>query len=62
MAKMLKITRTRSFIGTRRKHRVTAEALGLHKTHSTVLKPDNPAIRGMVNQLHYMLRVEEVDE
>lgn len=61
MAKSLKITRTRSLIGTRQTHRATIKALGLRKTNSSVVKPDNPAIRGMINQVYYLIRVEEVE-
>lgn len=61
MAKKLKITRTRSLIGTRYSHRATVRALGLRKTNSSVVQPDNPAIRGMIDQVRYLVRVEEVD-
>ncbi len=56
----LKITLKKSPIGAIPKHRRTVEALGLHKTNSTVELPDNPATRGMIKQVKHLLKVEEV--
>ena len=36
------------------------EALGLKKTNSTVVKPDNAAIRGMIFKVKHLVKVEEV--
>ena len=55
----LKITLKKSPIGAIPKHRKTVEALGLHKTNSTVELPDNPAVRGMIKQVSHLLKVEE---
>ena len=60
MADRLKITLKKSTIGALPKHRRTVEALGLHKLNSTVLLPDNSAVRGMVKQVNHLLQVEEV--
>ncbi len=60
MADKLKITLVKSPIGAKPKHRRTVEALGLRKMHKTVEMPDNPAVRGMIAQVGYMLKVEEV--
>lgn len=57
--KMLKITLVKSPIGAVPKHRRTIEALGLTKMHKTVTMPDNAAVRGMIQQVGYMLKVEE---
>jgi large subunit ribosomal protein L30 len=35
------------------------EALGLKKVNKTVELPDNAAVRGMVNQVSYLVKVEE---
>jgi large subunit ribosomal protein L30 len=59
--KKLRITLTRSVIGTLRKHRATVKALGLHRMHQTVEQVDTPAIRGMIHQVQYLLTVEEVE-
>ncbi len=57
--KMLKITLVKSPIGAVPKHRKTVTALGLNKLHKTVTLPDNAATRGMIQQVSYMLKVEE---
>jgi large subunit ribosomal protein L30 len=59
MAK-LKITLVRSLIGRNEKQRATVAALGLRKLQQTVVKEDNPAIRGMINRVSHMVKVEEV--
>ncbi len=55
----LKVTLVKSPIGAVPKHRRTVEALGLKKMHQTVELPDNPATRGMIKQVDYMVKVEE---
>lgn len=57
--KMLKITLVKSPIGAVPKHRRTVEAMGLTKMHKTVTLPDNAATRGQIQQIGYMLKVEE---
>lgn len=58
MAK-LKITLVKSIIGTPETQRATVKALGLKKTNSFVEQEDNPVIRGMVNKVAHLLKVEE---
>ena len=59
MADKLKVTLVKSPIGCVTKHRRTVEALGLKKVNKTVELPDNAAVRGMVNQVSYLVKVEE---
>ena len=59
MADKLKVTLVKSPIGCVPKHRRTVEALGLKKVNKTVELPDNAAVRGMVNQVSYLIKVEE---
>ncbi|MGN0313852.1 MAG: 50S ribosomal protein L30 [Fusicatenibacter sp.] len=59
MADKLKVTLVKSPIGCVPKHRKTVEALGLKKVNKTVELPDNAAVRGMVNQVSYLVKVEE---
>lgn len=59
MAKTIKITQTRSAIGRLPKHKATLRGLGLRHIRHTVEREDTPAIRGMVNQVSYMVKVEE---
>jgi large subunit ribosomal protein L30 len=60
MANKLKITLVKSTIGAIPKHKKTAEALGLRKLNKTVEQQDNPAIRGMVDSISHLVKVEEV--
>ena len=59
MADKLKVTLVKSPIGCVPKHRRTVEALGLKKVNKTVELPDNATVRGMVNQVSYLVKVEE---
>ncbi|TCT14084.1 LSU ribosomal protein L30P [Natranaerovirga pectinivora] len=60
MASKLKITLVKSTIGAIPKHRATAEALGLTKLNKTVEQQDNAAIRGMVQKINHLVKVEEI--
>ncbi|MBF7083491.1 50S ribosomal protein L30 [Desulfallas sp. Bu1-1] len=59
MAK-LKITLVRSLIGRPESQRKTVRSLGLTKTNSSVIHEDTPQIRGMINKVTHLLKVEEV--
>ena len=56
----LEIKLKRSFIGRKDDQIATAKALGLRKIGQTVVKNDNPAIRGMVDKISFMLEVKEL--
>ncbi len=56
----IKITLVKSTIGSLKDQQATIEALGLKKRGSTVVKPDNVAIRGMVFKVKHLVKVEEV--
>lgn len=60
MADKLKITLVKSPIGAVPKHKATVEALGLKKLHKTVEMPDNNAVRGMIANVHHLVKVEEI--
>ncbi|MCG7410617.1 50S ribosomal protein L30 [Paenibacillus sp. ACRRX] len=60
MAK-LQITLVRSLIGRPENQRKTVNTLGLRKMNQTVVQNDNPAIRGMVNQVNHLVKVEEIE-
>ncbi len=60
MANKLKITLVKSPISSIPKARATVEALGLKKLNKTVELPDNDAVRGMVNKVRHLVKVEEV--
>jgi len=59
MSNKIKITLTKSLIGRIPKHVQIAKQLGLGKMNSSVVHQDIPAIRGLVNTIHYLLTVEE---
>ena len=56
----LKITLKRSVIGRPQNQKDTVQALGLNKVNSSVVKPVNDAINGMVNTIAHLVEVEEV--
>lgn len=60
MAGKLKITLVKSTIGSIPKHRKTVEALGLRRPNKSVEMPDNASVRGMVNQVRHLVKVEEI--
>lgn len=60
MADKLKVTLVKSTIGAIPKHRATVEALGLKKLHKTVEMPNNAAVRGMLDQVKHLVKVEEI--
>ncbi|MYM18438.1 50S ribosomal protein L30 [Brevibacterium sp. 5221] len=60
MAK-LKITQTKSEIGGKRNQRETLRTLGLKRISDSVVKEDRPEIRGMVNVVSHLVKIEEVD-
>ena len=59
MAK-IKVTLVKSLIGRKKDHIATAHALGLKKIGKTVVHEETPQIRGMINKVDYLLKVEEV--
>jgi|TARA_B110000503_G_C6988170_1_gene346151 large subunit ribosomal protein L30 len=54
----VKVTLTKSVIGRLESHRATVKGLGLRRMHQTVELQDTPAIRGMINKINYLLKVE----
>jgi large subunit ribosomal protein L30 len=61
MSKKLRITLTRSPIGYSVRQKRTVQALGLRKIRQVVERPDNNAIRGMVNRISHLVTVEEIE-
>ena len=58
----LRVTQTKSRISQIARNRATVRALGLHRIGHTVEVPDNPATRGMIRQVQFMVTVEELPE
>jgi len=58
---MLKITQTRSIIGSQReKHRTVMRSLGFRKNQQTLYKNDTPQIRGMIQKVRHLVVWEEI--
>ena len=55
----LNVTLVRSVIGRIEAHKATVKGLGLRRIRHTVTVQDTPAIRGMINSVHYLLKVSE---
>ena len=57
--KTIKVTQIGSPIGRRKDQRQTLIGLGLNKMNRTRELEDTPAVRGMINKVHHLVRVEE---
>lgn len=58
--KKISITQIRSRINRPQKHRAILDALGLKRHQQTVIHNDTAAIRGMIEKIPHLVRVEEV--
>ena len=58
MTDTIKVTLVKSGIGKNKKIRETLKGLGLTKLHKTVSLKNTPAIRGMINKVSFMVRIE----
>lgn len=54
----IKVTLVKSLIGTKRTHRASVRGLGLRRLNSSVELADTPAVRGMINKVSYLVKVE----
>jgi large subunit ribosomal protein L30 len=57
----LKVTQVKSKIGGNQSQRNSLRSLGLKKIGQTVVKPDRPEFRGMIQTVRHLVTVEEVD-
>lgn len=57
--KQINVTLTKSVHGRIEAHKACVRGLGLRRIGHTVQVEDTPAVRGMINKVCYMLRVEE---
>ncbi len=62
MAKKLNITQTKSVIDRTKTQKLTIEALGLGRPNYSKVHNDTPQIRGMINKVSHLLKVEEIEE
>ena len=56
--KTLKVTQIGSPIGRRKDQRATLIGLGLNKMHRTRELEDTPSVRGMIDKVSHLVRVE----
>ncbi len=56
--KTVKVTQTGSPIGRPKDQRATLIGLGLNKMHRTSELEDTPAVRGMIDKVSHLVRVE----
>jgi len=57
--KTLKVRLVKGLRGTQARHRLSVKALGLRKTNDVRELPDNPSVRGLINQVYYLVQVEQ---
>jgi large subunit ribosomal protein L30 len=57
--KKIKVTLVKGITATKHKHRESVKGLGLKRRSQTVELVDTPAIRGMINRVSYLVKVEE---
>ncbi len=57
----LKVTQRKSVIGGTKAQRESMRSLGLKRIGDSVVKPDRPEIRGMVNTVAHLVDVEETE-
>lgn len=55
----VKVRLVKGLRGTQARHRLSVKALGLNKLNDVRELKDSPSVRGLINQLHYLVRVEE---
>ncbi|MDD2884388.1 MAG: 50S ribosomal protein L30 [Dechloromonas sp.] len=56
--KKIKVTLVKSIIGTKQDHRATVRGLGLRKLNSSAELLDTPCVRGMIQKVQYLVKVE----
>ncbi len=56
--KKIKLTLIKSIIGTKQSHRATVRGLGLRGVNSSAELEDTPSVRGMINKVYYLVKVE----
>ena len=54
----IKVTQVRSICGRLKKHKACVEGVGRRRIGHTVEVEDTPSVRGMINKVHYLVRVE----
>ena len=55
----IKVTQVKSAFGRLKNHKACVAGLGLRRIGHTVEVEDTPSVRGMINAVHYVVRIEE---
>ncbi len=58
-AKTVKVRLVKGLSGTQQRHRLSVKALGLRKINDVRELPDNASVRGLINKVSYLVRVEQ---
>jgi large subunit ribosomal protein L30 len=61
MSKKIRVTLVKSPIGYEKSQKATVRALGLRRLNSSAVHNDTPPVRGMINKIIHLVKVEEVD-
>ncbi|MCK7637538.1 MULTISPECIES: 50S ribosomal protein L30 [Corynebacterium] len=56
----LKITQLKGTVGAKKNQKDSLRTLGLKRIRHSVVRPDTPEVRGLVNVVRHMVEVEEV--
>jgi len=56
--KKIRVTLIKSPVGCKTQHRATVRGLGLRRIRQTVELEDTPQVRGMINRVNYLVRLE----
>ena len=56
--KKIRVTLVKSTIGCKAEHRATVRGLGIRRLYQTVEVKDTPEVRGMINRVSYLVRLE----
>lgn len=60
MTGKLKVTQIKSGVGRIKRQRQSIRALGIKRLHQSVEHPDTPQLRGMIEKVSHLVKVEEV--
>lgn len=58
--KKLQVTLVKSISGRLKEHQACVRGLGLRRVGSSVVVEDSPSVRGMINRIAYLLKIEEL--
>lgn len=59
MSERVSVTLAKSHIGRPAKHTAILLGMGLNKVNKTVSLPDTPEVRGMINKVAHLVKVNE---